>query len=152
MRKDFIFELKELNVAITKKLCNTIKSKDKMQTPSPLQAKILGYLIKNTKKQIYQRDLEEVLGVSRATISEALLTMERNGIVERVISKDDARVKQIKLTKNSKKRHQEMKEKFNTLNEELLDGISDEEIEEVSSILKKMINNLKISKNKGEKC
>ncbi len=150
MNKCLLFEIKNLHIAITKKMCNIMKENKYINPPSPLQAKILDYLIKHSNEEVYQKDLEEVFNVSRATISETLQTMEKNEIVERIVSTKDARVKQIKLTENSKKRYKEMQKNIKIINKNLVENISDEELEIFSSVIQKMIKNMNL--NKEEKC
>ena len=44
--------------------------------PSPTQMRIIDYIIQNEDKPIYQKDLESIFNLRRATISEVLITME----------------------------------------------------------------------------
>lgn len=150
MNKCLLFEIKNLHIAITKKMCSIMKKNKYINPPSPLQAKILDYLIKHSSKEVYQKDLEEVFNVSRATISEVLQTMEKNEIVERIVSLKDARVKQIKLTENSKKRYKEMQKNIKIINKNLIENITDEELKIFSNVTQKMIRNMDL--NKEEKC
>lgn len=143
MNKDLLFEVKDLHLAITRKLCNIIKKNNDLNSPSPLQAKILGYLIKYNDKKVYQKDLENILNVSRATVSEALTIMEKNNIIKRIISPNDARAKQIVLTEHSMKRYNEMKKNLKIINNKLIEGISEDEQKLFLKTLNKMKENMK---------
>ena len=54
--------------------------------PSIAQMQIIKYILKHDGKTIYQRDLEEVFNLRRATISGILKTMEKNNVIIRVWS------------------------------------------------------------------
>lgn len=136
-------ELKKLDVDINRKLFSIAKERKIPFYPSPLQAKVTKYLIENKEGEVYQKDLEEVFEVSKATISGVLLTMEKNKIIKRIPSENDARQKKIVLTKKSKEIYKEVKETFKKLNEELIKNISEEELQNFIKTMEKMRNNIK---------
>lgn len=142
MEDNVIYQIKNLDVAIIKKMCSISKENKVCVKPTPLQTKILKYILDSKGKEVYQRDLEEVLKVSRATVSEALLAMEKSDIISRVTSTKDARIKQIVLTKKSKKIYNEMENSFKKLNEKIIQNIPEDEVESFLVTLKKMINNM----------
>lgn len=142
-------ELKKLDVEIGKRIFAITKEKKIKFHPSPLQAKIIKYLVENEGKEIYQKDLEEVFEVSKATISGVLLTMEKNKTIKRIPSKTDARQKKIVLPEKSKEIYNEVKETFKTLNEDLVKNISKDELNSFYKTIRKMRNNIK--NNKGGK-
>lgn len=146
MKKNIVDELKKLDVEIARKLFSISKENNIPEPPSPLQAKIIDYLIINEGKEIYQKDLEKVLNVSKATVSSALLTMEKNNIIKRLISKEDARSKQIVVTDEIIKAHGNMKKVFGILNEELTNGLSNEEIEKFFQTIEKLRANIRKTK------
>ena len=136
-------ELKSLDIEIGKRLFSIAKLNELDQPPSPLQGKILKFLVENDGKEIYQKTLEERFKVSKATISEVIQTMENNKLIERVPTKKDARLKQIILTDISRQRVNEMDKCFKTLNNELEKGLSEKEKEQFLVTLRKMKNNIK---------
>ena len=77
-------ELKSLDIEIGKRLFSIAKLNELDQPPSPLQGKILKFLVENDGKEIYQKTLEERFKVSKATISEVIQTMENNKLIEMV--------------------------------------------------------------------
>ena len=87
------------------------------------------------------------MGVSKATISGALLTMEKNQIIERVASQNDARQKKIVLTSKSNDIYKEVKEVFKILNAELVKGISEEELKTFFFLFNKIKSNIKCNVN-----
>lgn len=136
-------ELKSLDIEIGRRLFSIAKLNELDQPPSPLQGKILKFLVENDGKEIYQKTLEERFKVSKATISEVIQTMENNKLIERVPTKKDARLKQIILTDISRQRVSEMDKCFETLNNELEKGLSEKEKEQFLVTLRKMKNNIK---------
>ena len=147
MEANIANELKKLEIEVGKKIFSITKENRMNFPPSPLQAKITKYLVEIYGKEIYQRDLEEVMGVSKATISGALLTMEKNQIIERVASQNDARQKKIVLTSKSNDIYKEVKEVFKILNAELVKGISEEELKTFLNVINKMKSNIKCNVN-----
>ena len=90
IEQDLIGEIKGLNIIIKRKMFEQYKDKDRQ--PSPLQFKILAYLAHHSDAEINQKDLEESLNVNKATISGALNTMEKQGLIKRTTSSiDEAR-------------------------------------------------------------
>lgn len=147
MRLQVIDELKKLDIKIAKKLFQEAKHQAIKRPPSPLQAKILKFLLENKNEVICQKDLENNFNVSKATISEVLLTMEKAKVIKRVSVPDDARVKRIILTNTSLERLEELEKNFQAINDELVADISDDELAQFINILNKMQDNMK---KKGE--
>lgn len=78
---------KKLDVDISRKLFSIAKENKISFYPSPLQAKITKYLIENNKREVYQKELEEVFEVRKATISGVLFTMEKNEVIKELHQK-----------------------------------------------------------------
>lgn len=144
MIDDLTNEIKSLNIAIVKRLFS-IKNKNNLPTsiPSPLQFKIIDFLEENKDKDIYQKDLEKNLNVSKAAISGVIKTMEKKGIVERIPVLNDARKNKIILSEKSMQFYQEKIKDMKLVSEELVSGISEAELQEFKRILSKMKENLK---------
>ena len=132
--KKIVYEIKSLDLKILKKVFKC----DREITPT--QMRIIGYL--NENDVVYQKDLEKVLNLTRATVSGVLQTMEKNNLITRVSNNNDARLKQIILSEETKIIFEENKKKFDNLEKELVKGISDKELEIFVSVVEKMKNNL----------
>ena len=102
----------------------------------------LKYLLEHKEQVICQKDLENDLSVSKATISEVLLTMEKSGLIKKEIVPNDARAKRIVLTNTSLERFQELEKNFSAINEKLIEGISTDELAHFLNILNKMQKNM----------
>lgn len=134
------FEIKLLDNLINRKIIENKKDNKKM---SHVQASILKYLFENKDKTIYQTDLEVFLNVRRSTISGILKTMEKNNLIKRIDSKNDARKKEITLTDYSIKKSKEMKKKVTLFETLLTKGISYEELEIFFKVIDKLKENVK---------
>lgn len=142
MRKDIIYEIKSLENSIVRYVFSNIKETDGMPPPSQMQVKITEYLIENQGKDIYQKDLEDILKVRRASVSGVLQTMEKRGFIKKVTSKEDARANKIVLSEKAIEKQKEMDEKFNILEEKLTKNIDKENLELFRKIIQQMKNNI----------
>lgn len=138
---DVVNKMKKLNLMVAQDIFYS--ERNKKDIPTPTQMRILDYLIEHQKEEVYQRDFEEVLGISRATISNVLRTMERSDLIERVTSKKDSRVKQIILKDKAKNIFEKNHIKLEDISQTLFKDISKDEINKLNEIIDKMINNLK---------
>ncbi len=110
--------------------------------PTPTQFQIIGYIIKHQNEDIYQRDLEKVLNLRRATVSGVLQTMEKRKIITRVVSEKDSRTKKIMLNEDAKQAFINGKERFINLEKIIKKDISDEELKNFSNTINKMQKNI----------
>jgi DNA-binding MarR family transcriptional regulator len=58
----------------------------------------LLYAVRKSRRGIFQSALRKVLGVSRATVSVMLASLEELGLVRRTVAKEDRRQKRVELT------------------------------------------------------
>ena len=121
-----------------------LKNKDALinKTMTPTQMQIIEYILEHDGSCVYQKDLENVLKLRRATVSGVLQTMEKNGFIERVIDKNDTRVKKIILNKKTSKIFYERLEKIKTMENNIKKGISQEELETFFRVILKMQHNI----------
>lgn len=114
----------------------------KEYVPTPTQMQIMDYIIANPNQDVYQKDLEDILNLRRATVSGVLQTMERNHLIERVTSNDDARVKKIILNPKAQNLFMERKKEICRIEELITKGIPEEELRIFSNVLDKMQSNI----------
>lgn len=103
---------------------------------------ILLYLYDNQDRDVFQKDLEERLNVRRSTISKVLKTMEDKGMIQREAVEQDARLKKILITKESRKRIEEFKKKYKTVESTLFSNFSVEELDQFIYLLHKAKQNI----------
>ena len=142
MNRKIPFEIKMLDNMLNRKICENVK-KEGISNISHVQADILGYLYKNKNRIIYQNEVEKEIGARRSTISGILKTMEKNDLIIRRDSLEDARKKEISLTDKSIKKHDELEKKVIIFEKELLKGISCEEKKIFFKVIDKLKENLK---------
>lgn len=107
-----------------------------------LQHMIIRFLNHNQQKEMYQKDLEEEFHVSRATISNTLQVMERNGLICRSAVTQDARLKKITLTERAMEFSRQARHNVEELETCMKGGMSAEEHEELLRLLRKVRMNL----------
>lgn len=137
-----INEMRKLDILIGKKMFDLAKVEKMNTPPSPLQFKILEFLLKNQDNDYCPKDFENKFNVSKATISGVLVTMEKRGIITMVASSKDARCKIVKLTNKSIDQFNEMNNILNKMNDELVKGISEYDLNTFFNVLQSMKNNL----------
>lgn len=140
--KKTTYEIITLDNSIKRFALNKGKSILPFTPPSPIQMRIIQYLIDNNKNDIYQRDLEKVLNLRRSTISGILKTMEKHNIITRSDSKIDARSKKIELSTTSKEFYKKSKSLFKDINNILNKNISEEELNTFYKVINQMKENL----------
>lgn len=146
MEKEILLEIKSLHKLVVRKIIADGNSKQRdfmINPPTPTQMQIMDYLIKH--EEVYQKDLEKVLNLRRATVSGVLHTMEKNNLITRVVSSSDTRVKKVLLNDNAKEFFDMNKKKLDEIKEVAIKDISPSELEECMKTITKMKENLKNS-------
>ena len=134
--------IKELEKGIVRKIMSETSHDEMYSKPSIAQMQIIRYILKNDGKIIYQRDLEEVFNLRRATISGILKTMEKNNVIIRVCDPNDARGKIVILSDDAKKFFKEKETLFKKIETVLKKDISKEELEIFYKVILKMRDNI----------
>ena len=142
-----LYEIKSLEKMLVRELINNSDIKDKENLlPTPTQCQIIAYILNNKNKDIYQKDLEKVLNLRRATVSGVLHTMEKNGLIKRVTDESDTRTKKIILNEKIPERFNEYSKKIKKIENNIIKDISDKDLE----IFLKVISQMKESIKKKE--
>ena len=142
-----LYEIKSLEKMLVRELINNSDIKDKENLlPTPTQCQIIEYILNNKNKDIYQKDLEKVLNLRRATVSGVLHTMEKNGLIKRVTDESDTRTKKIILNEKIPERFNEYSKKIKKIENNIIKDISDKALE----IFLKVISQMKESIKKKE--
>ncbi len=140
--KNIFNSIKELEKGIVRKIMSETSHDEMFSKPSIAQMQIIKYILKHDGKTIYQRDLEEVFNLRRATISGILKTMEKNNVIIRVCDPNDARGKIVILSDDAKKFFKEKETLFKKLETDLKKDISKEELETFYKVILKMRDNI----------
>ena len=103
---------------------------------------VIGYLMRNRDRDVFQRDLEQQFSVRRSTISNILQLMEKNELIRRVPVDYDARLKKLVPTEKAEQIHLEIERQIDSVEACMAEGISAEELEAFTSTLAKIRKNL----------
>lgn len=109
---------------------------------SQLQGGILGYLYHHQDQPVYQRDIEKEFRISRATATNTLQVMEKNGMIVRKAVDRDARLKRIQMTEEAMQGHKRIEEHMDMLDRRMTEGLSGAETKELYRLLDVVFHNL----------
>lgn len=145
---NLLYQIKTLEKYIARLFLNDLEGA--VPPPTPTQMQIMEYVLKHSKDIIYQKDLENIVNLRRATVSGVLKTMEKNNLLKRIVDKKDTRQKQIILHPDAKKIVNLHLKKVKEVEKQLVKDISEEEQLLFMQILQKMQNNVKKVMNNKE--
>ncbi|MGN1378552.1 MAG: MarR family winged helix-turn-helix transcriptional regulator [Dorea sp.] len=103
---------------------------------------IIRYLYENRKKDVYQKDIEKMFSVRRSTVTNLIQLMEKKGYVRRESVASDARLKKVLLTEKGIESHETIEKLIDRIEEELADGISEEELRVFYAVIRKITDNV----------
>ncbi len=135
------YQIKNLNHEIIRYICEV--GVDKKEFPTPAQMQILHYIISRKGNKVYQRDIGNALNLRRATLSEILKTMEKNGLISKVPDKNDTRIKEIILNDKALVSFKTVKKTLNNVEKTVIRGIDKKDLDIFLSVLAKMKRNIK---------
>ena len=124
-----------------------VKDMPKYTSVTTTQIQIMEYIISRPKKCALQKEFEKVLGLSRATVSSVLITMEKNGLIVRITDNTDNRTKKIVLSSNAQRVFNSSKEKIKKIEDICLKDITEKDLNTFINVLSKMTENLKEERN-----
>ncbi len=104
-----------------------------------------GWVIRYIREQqgsVFQRDLEAKFSCRRSTMSNVLSLMEKNGLIERRVSKNDARLKEIVLTELAHRVHEMAQADMIRMEGILSEGITEAELETFFAVADKIRANI----------
>lgn len=107
-----------------------------------LQGGIMGYLYHHQEQPVYQKDIEKEFCISRATATNTLQVMERNGCIARKALDKDARLKRIRMTEEALQHHRQVEEHIDMIDRQMLRGMTEQETAELYRLLDIVMSNL----------
>ena len=108
-----------------------------------VQARILFYLEwmnDQEKKDVYQKDIESFLSVSKSTASEMISTLENNGFISRIKLENDGRLRKIVLLEKGYETNKKVGETIKNFEQSMKNKLSSKELEVFFEIIEKLIN------------
>lgn len=109
------------------------------------QSRLVCFIVKNSDKDLFQRDIESAFNIRRSSVTNLIQQLEKKGFIKRESVDNDARLKKIILTEKSIKADKIATERFNEIENKMTKNLTKEE----KSILFNIID--KINKNMEEK-
>ncbi len=103
---------------------------------------ILGYLSDHEGEDIFQRDLERDLGISRSGVSKIVAGLEKSGLLERAHIVRDDRLKKLVLTERGRKYTEMIRADNQQLEQQLTEGFSERDLDALQGYLTRMLNNI----------
>lgn len=109
---------------------------------SGAQGKVLHFILAHKGADIFQKDIEEAYGLRPSTASELVKKMEENGLVTREAVSYDARLKRIVTTEKALQYEEEVLKSIEELENSLIKGISQKDLDVFIQVIDKMLNNI----------
>ncbi|SHN75372.1 MarR family winged helix-turn-helix transcriptional regulator [Desulfitobacterium chlororespirans] len=140
-KKEIGFQIRSLNHLIKRHVENSANFQY-AKSITGTNSWIIAYLAENRDKDIFQKDIEEMFTVNRSTTSKVLKLMEQKELIERRSVPDDARLKKLVLTPKALALHQSIVEDIDSLEAMLIQGFTEEEIQQFNAYIERMKENL----------
>lgn len=135
------FEIRTASNLIKRRVDNLIANKD-IGNVTGIHVWIIDYIYKNIDKDIFQKDIEEQFSIRRSTATTVLQLMEKNNLITRTSVDYDARLKKIMLTEKAISISKNIRKYLSEFEEQLIEGLSKEELDNFFSVLEKLKANL----------
>lgn len=135
------FEVRYLANLIKKTLDNT-PTFQKNKSITGMQYFIICFIYKNSDRDVLQKDIEKSFHMQKSTTSQIIYTMEKNGLIIREKVDYDKRTKKIVLTNLALMIKDEAKKEINQLEQNIVQGLTEEEIEQFYYVVDKIKKNI----------
>lgn len=132
-------EIRDLQFNVKSRINKTI---DPNKFVNFTQYQIIRYLMININKEVCQKDLEIETKLNKASITGALDNLEEKGLVLRKQSLEDKRKNIIAVTDKSKKLIGIYETAVEEVDNKMIEGISEEELNTFLNVINKMNKNL----------
>ena len=119
-----------------------LKQRTGSQTDMKLTIDQFGFLfaIKEKKEEVIQKDMAEILGKDQSAILRTVDALQKKGLIRRVTGTNDRRKNFLMVTKKGERViDQYLKIEFQ-LNEELLDGLTDSDLDAFYKVVEHIKN------------
>ena len=130
--------IKRLSNGISREMCAAFGS----GMFSGAQGRTLHFLLAHTKRDIFQKDIEEEFGLRPPTATALLKELEQRGLIRKEPVPYDARKKKIVVTEEALQYKDCVLKGLKELDQKLTAGISDEEMQVFFYVTDKMLDNL----------
>lgn len=101
---------------------------------------IIKFLTEHDEREIYQKDIEQYFSLTAPSVSNKLRTLQKEGLINRVYSEIDTRLKRVILTDTAREIDKRMRNELESFEKRIEDVLTDEEKEMVFRISEKIKN------------
>lgn len=143
-RRHVNFAIKQLYHIIERDIDDRLSEKSEL---TKAQGGIIHFIM-NSDRDIFQKDIEEEFKIRRSTVSVLLSSMEKNGYIRRETVTSDARLRKIVPTEKALSNHRKLHGFFEKYDEELREGISEEELDLFFDVIDKIRHNIEKKERK----
>ena len=135
-------EIKNLNNMIHRHFTN-LKTTEILNKLTGSNGYIIVYLMEHQNELITQKQIEEVLGITRSTASIVLSHMEENQLITRKILEQDSRIKSIHIMPKGMELYETMTREKIEFEAKLLQGFTSFELDQFVEYIRRMKKNIK---------
>ena len=139
MEKIIAKNVNKTSYYIRRYICN-MQSIIELENVSGTNVFIFVHLYNNKDKEIFQKDIEREFGMTRSTASNVLALMEKKGLVKRIPSLVDKRLKQVVLTDLGEEYSKKVKNELDSFNDKINACFKEKEKEELFDFLSRINN------------
>jgi DNA-binding MarR family transcriptional regulator len=108
-----------------------------------VQARIIGFIYReSSKRNIFQRDIEEEFNIRRSSVTSVLQLMEKNGYIIRKSVCEDARLKKLVLTEKGLEIQKNVHDSIIKFEKTLRAELSDDEIDTFINLIHRLSNTI----------
>ena len=133
-------EIKKLNNTVHRAITYYAKMSG-MDEVTLMHGWIIQYLYENREKEVFQKDIEQQFSICRSTVTNIIQLMEKKVYIARESVGHDARLKKVILTEKGRETHDKMECLAWQLDEQLISGISEAEMEVFLDVMNKIERN-----------
>lgn len=114
------------------------------------QGHVLYYLAHHEEEEIFIKDIEHHLKISKSVASNLIKRMEKNGFIVVEASRVDKRKKIVRMSDAAKEKSQKMSDFWGKVRQQLLVGIAEEDLAVFSKVIRQLHHNLERIEQKGK--
>ncbi|KAB2698620.1 MarR family transcriptional regulator [Ochrobactrum sp. GPK 3] len=133
---DLRAEMIDAMAKVNRKLRTVFDARVKERGLTLARARTLLALIE--QEGLYQKELAETLEIENATMVRLLDGLERQSFIERQTVEGDRRAKRVVMTEEGKVLAEQVEKLAGDVREDLLEGVTDEELSVALNVLRKM--------------
>ena len=135
-------QLRRVDNQIFRRL-NQFSRANGVEQTTPMHGWIIEYLYRHRDAPVFQRDIEREFSITRSTVTNILQLMERKGYIQRQSVPQDARLKQLVLTEEGVRFHENTILSFHQTDDYVANLLTEEENAELLRLLNKLRDALK---------